>query len=77
MNKEIFDLRNCVIMELVQYDYFMKMYYENKSERNELQERIDKAIEYFREKVGTYEEYIHTDYIYEMINILKGSDSDD
>ena len=45
---------------------------EERQKNKELQERIDKAIEYYRKNVGQYEEYIHTDYTNEMINILKG-----
>ena len=38
------------------------------------EERIDKAIEYIEENMK--EEYIHTDYIYEMIKILRGKDNE-
>ena len=36
----------------------------------ELQQRIDEAIEYIEDNMK--EEYIHTDYIYTMIKILRG-----
>ena len=40
----------------------------------DLESRIKKAIEYIEENMK--EEYIHTDYIYEMIKILRGKDND-
>ena len=41
-----------------------------------LKQRIDHAIE-FIETTTEDNEFIHTDYLYRMINILKGSDSND
>lgn len=37
---------------------------------DELENKIDEAIEYI--KANMEEEYIHTDYIYTMIKILRG-----
>lgn len=46
---------------------------EELQEENELlKDRIDKAIEYIEDNMK--EEYIHTDYIYTMIKILRGED---
>lgn len=44
-------------------------------ENEELKDRIIKAIEYITNNMK--KEYIHTDYIYTMIEILKGSDSNE
>jgi len=41
----------------------------------ELQQRINKAIKYIEPKM--INEYIHTDYIYTLLDILKGCDTDD
>ncbi len=43
-------------------------------EYGELNNRINKAIEYITNNMK--EEYIHTDYIYSMIDILKGVDKE-
>lgn len=58
-------------------DKYKKAYINEAGLTHILVDRINKAIEHFREKVGVYEEYIHTDYIYEMINILQGSDNNE
>lgn len=45
---------------------------EEKAENNEKAEIIDKAIEYIQPKM--INEYLHTDYINKMIDILRGED---
>ena len=72
MNKEIFDLRNCVIIELEYYDYIMKNYNYIKTERNKYKEVIDKAIEYIETRVDSSKAGK-----YELLNILKGSDNNE
>ena len=42
----------------------------------DLEDTIDKAIEFIELKMED-NEYIHTDYIHRMINILRGSDKDE
>ena len=45
-------------------------------EIKELQDKIDKAIEYIKSQMKEKEEYIHTDYVYKMLDILKGEDNE-
>lgn len=47
---------------------------EEKAENNEKAEIIKKAIEYIQPKM--INEYLHTDYINKMIDILRGEDNE-
>lgn len=58
MNKEIFDIRNCVIMELTQYDFFMKNYYEMQRDRNAMLDDINEAIRFLDKATKIDSDYV-------------------